>query len=191
MVTLSIASSDAHWEQIVALQQRNLRHALSVEEQNAQGFVHAQHDVPLLRRMADALPQAIAMADGNVVGYCLSLPVALRREQPNLEPMFVQFDRCNYRGRPLSSYRYFVGGQVCVDRDFRGRGLLGLLYHEVRRSLWAPYDLCVTEIATRNRNSIRAHEKIGFEPLLTYCDGSEEWAVAAWPVADDASAPSA
>lgn len=184
MVTISIAHSDSDLEQIVALQRRYLRHVLSVEEQNKEGFVYAQHDVPLLRKMAAELPQAIAVASGRVVGYCLSLPVSLRRELPMLEPMFVQFDRCSYMGRPLPSYRFFVGGQVCVDRDFRGHGLLGRLYHEIRRSLRRPYELCVTEIATRNRVSVRAHEKIGFQPVMTYSDGSEEWVVVAWDMAD-------
>jgi hypothetical protein len=73
-----------------------------------------------------------------------------------------------------------VGGQVCVDRDFRGRGLIGELYRQVHRCLPARYDLCVTEIAARNRNSLAGHEKIGFRTILNYSDGSEDWVVAAW-----------
>jgi GNAT superfamily N-acetyltransferase len=184
MITTSIAQSDSQFEQILALQRRYQRQALTVEEQNEKGFVHTEHDVPLLRRMAAELPQAIAEADDRVVGYCLSLPVSLRNEQPKLESMFVQFNQCSYRGRPLSSYRFYVGGQVCVDRDFRGHGLLGRLYHEVRRCLPTPYDLCVTEIATRNQVSVRAHLKIGFQPLMTFSDGSEEWVIVGWNLVD-------
>jgi hypothetical protein len=64
MVTISVAHSDSHLEQILALQQRYLRRVLSADEENSQGFVYAQHDVPLLRKMAAELPQAIAVADG-------------------------------------------------------------------------------------------------------------------------------
>ena len=39
---------------------------------------------------------------------------------------------------------------------------------------------CVTEIATRNRVSVRAHERMGFEALSTYSDGREEWVIVAW-----------
>ena len=191
MIDISIAHSDSHLGQIVALQRRYLRRVLSPEDQDEQGFVYAEHDVPLLRRMAAELPQAIAVGDGKVIGYCLSFPVSLRREMPKLELMFVQLDRCSYMGRPLASHRFFVGGQVCVDRDYRGRGLLGRLYREVRRSLATPFELCVTEIASRNRVSLRAHAKMGFRPLVTYSDGSEEWVVVAWDLAGAADPASA
>lgn len=184
MVIVSVAHSDSDLEQILALQRQNLRQALPIDEQNRQGFVYTQHDLPLLRRMASELPQAIAIAGGRIVGYCLALPVSLRREQPMLEPMFVQFDRCRYAGRPLPSYRFLIGGQVCVDRRYRGQGLLGRLYHEVRRSLPTPYELCVTEIATRNRTSLRAHAKVGFQRIMTYSDAGEDWTIVAWSLAD-------
>ena len=36
--------------------------------------------------------------------------------------MFTEFERCEYKGKPLSKYRFVVGGQVCVDKEFRGHG---------------------------------------------------------------------
>jgi GNAT superfamily N-acetyltransferase len=140
----------------------------------------AEHSAPLLRRMSIELPQAIAVANDVVVGYCLSLSLSLQHELPSLAPMFDQLGRCAYRGRPLSSVRFFVGGQVCVDRAYRGRGLLARLYERIRRSTPTTYDLCVTEIAARNQVSIRAHERMGFEPIATYLDGSEAWVIVAW-----------
>ena len=180
MITTSTASSDSHFEQILSLQRRNLGRALSQEQQRSEGFVFAEHSVPLLRRMAAELPQAIALSGDQVVGYCLALPPSLRAELPSLYPMFVQFARCIYKGRPLPEYRFVVGGQVCVDRPFRGQDLLKRLYHQIRVSLPSHYDLCVTEIAVRNQVSIRAHEKMGFHTLNTYSDEREQWAIVAW-----------
>jgi len=180
MTTLTIASSDQHLEEILALQQRYLARAVSQEQQAFEGFVFAEHTVPLLRRMAAQAPQAIAVSDGRVVGYCLSMPLSLQAELPSLRPMFEQFGRCFYRQRPLCDYRLIVGGQVCVDRDHRGKGLLARLYEQVRTSLPSRHDLCVTEIATRNVVSIRAHGRMGFETVSTYSDEQEEWAIVAW-----------
>lgn len=180
MTTLTIASSNDHLEQILELQRRYLPRALSVEQQNAEGFVFAEHTLPLLRRMAAELPQAIAVADERVVGYCLSLPVSLQAELPQLAPMFAELARCSFRGRPLAELRFMVGGQVCVDRPHRGKGLLARLYQQVRRSLPAEYDLCVTEIAARNRVSLRAHAGVGFETIASYVADGEEWRVVAW-----------
>jgi L-amino acid N-acyltransferase YncA len=179
-VSLAIASSDSDFEGILALQHRYLRQALTQWEQDAEGFVYLQHDLHILRRMSAELPQAIAVAEGRVVGYCLALAVELRQEVPDLNPMFLQLARCSYLGHPLSSYRFFIGGQVCVDRDFRGRGLAGRLYYLVRRSLPAKFEVCVTEIAIRNRASLASHEGIGFRTVLNYFDGQEDWVVVAW-----------
>ena len=139
-----------------------------------------EHTLPLLRRMAAQSPQAIALADGKVVGYCLSLPVSLKAEVPSLRPMFEQFEYCLYRGKPLASYRYLVGGQVCVDREHRGKRLLSQLYRHIRDTVGPAYDVCVTEIATRNAVSVRAHERTGFEAISTYRDRLEEWVIVAW-----------
>jgi GNAT superfamily N-acetyltransferase len=109
--------------------------------------------------------------------------VALQADVPSLAPMFEQFGRCSFRGKPLAQHRYVVGGQVCVDRDFRGQRLLAQLYDQVRRSLAGACDLCVTEIATRNVVSVRAHEKMGFESIAQYDDGREQWVIVAWDLA--------
>jgi hypothetical protein len=180
MTTLAVASSDQHLQQILALQQRNLVRAMTPEQQAVEGFVFAEHTLPTLQRMAAQSPQAIAVSEDRVVGYCLSMTLALQDELPSLRPMFEQFARCRYRERPLGDYRFIVGGQVCVDRAFRGQGLLARLYEQLRTALPVPCDLCVTEVATRNVVSLRAHEKMGFETISTYSDGHEEWAIAAW-----------
>lgn len=179
-VSVEVASSTLHFEQILDLQRRYHASALPPDAQEREGFVFAQHSLPLLRRMAAELPQAIAVANGTVVGYCLSMALSLRGELPSLVPMFEQFGRCAWHGRPLSAIRFFVGGQVCVDRAFRGRGLLARLYEQVRITAPADYELCVTEIATRNPVSIRAHQRMGFETISRYSDGSEDWEIVAW-----------
>lgn len=180
MTKIDLASSNLHFEQILELQQRYHTASLSPEIQAQEGFVFAQHSVSLLRRMAAELPQAIALVDNLVVGYCLSLPLSLRKELPGLAPMFDQFSHCIYRDRPLAALRFFVGGQVCVDRAHRGRRLLARLYDHIRESVHTEYELCVTEIATRNQISVRAHEKMGFAPIYTYSDEHEEWVIVAW-----------
>jgi hypothetical protein len=180
MTAITLASTDRHLEEILALQRRYHASAVSAEVQSAEGFVFAEHNLPLLRRMAAQSPQAIALSGGRVVGYCLSLPLSLQAEVPSLAPMFEQFGRCVYRGRPLPAYRLIVGGQVCVDRGHRGQGLMARLYEQLRVSLGRGCDLCVTEIATRNGVSVRAHERMGFQIISTYSDGGEEWVIVAW-----------
>lgn len=179
-IAFDAASTDQHFEQILRLQRQNLFSSISEEQQAQEGFVFAEHTVPLLKRMAARLPQVIALSDGKVVGYTLAMTVSMKDEMPSLVPMFVEFERTRYKGRPLSTYNFMVGGQVCVDKDFRGQGLLSRLYHETRNRVYPDYQLCVTEIAARNVVSLRAHEKMGFEVASTYHDGKELWHVVVW-----------
>src|SRR5262245_18198469 len=108
MITISVASSDQHLDEILALQRRYHARVVPEQAQSSEGFVFAEHTLPLLRRMAAQSPQAIALSDGHVVGYCLSLPLSLQAELPTLAPMFEEFGRCVYRGKPLSEYRFVV-----------------------------------------------------------------------------------
>ena len=186
MTAITIASTDQHLEEILALQRLYHTRSLSAEVQSVEGFVFAEHTLPLLRHMAAQSPQAIALSEGHVVGYCLSLPMSLQAEVPSLAPMFEQFRRCVYRGKPLTAYRLAVGGQVCVDREHRGQGLLARLYEQLRVSLGQGFDLCVTEIATRNVVSVRAHERMGFEIISRYSDPLEEWVIVAWDLSHPA-----
>lgn len=179
-IVFEIASSEQHFEQILQVQKQNLFSTISEEQQAQQGFVFAEHTIPLLKMMAAHLPQVIAVNNGTVVGYNLAMPVSMKNELPSLVPMFTEFERSQYRGWPLTTYRFMVGGQVCVDKDFRGQGLLRRLYHETRNRLPPGYQLCVTEVAARNSVSLKAHQKMGFEVVSTYHDGKELWKVMVW-----------
>jgi hypothetical protein len=179
-IVFEVASTAQHFEQILHLQKQNLFRALSAEQQAQQGFVFAEHTLPLLHMLAAHLPQVIAVSNGNVVGYNLAMPVAMKHAMPSLVPMFTEFERSTYHGRRLTTYQFIVGGQVCVDTDFRGQGLLRRLYHETRNRVPPGYQLCATEVAARNSISLKAHLQMGFEVVSTYHDGKELWKVVVW-----------
>lgn len=174
------AVTDDHFAQILELQRRNLYTAISTEQQSQDGFVFAEHNMELLKKMAAHLPQIIALHGEEVIGYSLAMDVTMQDELPSLAPMFMEFGKCMYAQQPLTSFPFIVGGQVCVAKAFRGRGLIGELYRATKNSVGNDFRLCVTEIAVRNEKSLKAHQKIGFEVLGTYHDGTELWNIVVW-----------
>jgi RimJ/RimL family protein N-acetyltransferase len=94
--------------------------------------------------------------------------------------MFVAFDEAFYNGKSLNDYKFVVGGQVCVDSNYRGNGLLSRLYHATKDHLLDDYELCVTEVSSRNHNSLKVHQKMGFDHVHTYDYGVEVWNVIVW-----------
>jgi ribosomal protein S18 acetylase RimI-like enzyme len=173
-------------EQILQLQAANLRDHVSPEQAAREGFLTVAHTLDVLERMHALAPSVIAKEGDTLAGYALVMPVEARAFVPLLEPMFQLFETLSWRGRPLNDYRYYVMGQICVADAFRGRGVFDALYREHQASYGARYDCTVTEVATRNTRSMRAHERVGFEVLKTYRDATDEWAVVALPLRESA-----
>jgi hypothetical protein len=179
-ITLQVAITDQHFEGILQLQHENLHHLISAEQQAKEGFVFAEHNLALLKQMASSLPQVIAVNDNKVVGYNLAMTESMQDELPSLKPMFEEFEKCSYEDRPLMDYKFIVGGQVCVAKNFRGHGLLEKLYRETAKLVGSRYQLCVTEISHRNPKSLRVHQKMGFVIIKTYKSEGEWWDIVAW-----------
>lgn len=175
MIRLTAARNGRDLQQILDLQQRNLATHLSPEEAAEQGFVTARHDLPLLERICGPHGHVVAMDGDRVVGYALVMLREFGAAVPILVPMFEQIERL------LGEARYVVMGQVCVEKAHRGQGVFAGMYDEFRRRLSGDFDLVVTEVATRNTRSLRAHEKVGFRRALQYqAHGGESWEIVTW-----------
>ena len=172
--------SEKDFAAILALQQANLRGVKTPEEEKAQGFLTVSHSLQTLQQMHALEPSIIVKEDDELAGFALVMPVACRQLVPELLPMFEGLEQIIYRGMPLSAYRYYVMGQICVAQAYRGRGVFDRLYNHHRACLQSKYDFVVTEIATRNTRSMRAHERVGFKQLQIQQDALDEWAVVIW-----------
>ncbi|GAB2812562.1 GNAT family N-acetyltransferase [Ferruginibacter profundus] len=175
------ANSQSDLSGIIALQQHNLQHNLSGEEIKEQGFVTVVHSYEALKEM-NAVEQHIVCKDGDtIVAYLLAMTVASQNAIPVLKPMFGVFNSVLYCGKPVSEYNYIVVGQVCVDKNYRGKGILDKCYDTYRHCFQYKYDFAITEIATRNQRSIKAHQRIGFTEIHQYTSpDKEEWSIVAW-----------
>jgi GNAT superfamily N-acetyltransferase len=181
--------------QILDLQRENLAPALSLEEQKAQGFVTVQHTLERIEQMHVLAPSIIVKSGNDLAGYALTMTLEAQQQAPILRSMFRLFDSLNFHGRPLPSFPFYVMGQICVARAYRGQGVFDELYRGHRRIYADRFELLVTEIATRNTRSLRAHERVGFEPIHRYRDDVDEWVIVAWdwssnaPSGDRSNAP--
>lgn len=179
-IEFSTARSEEMLQQILTLQRKNLRTNLSEAKQDKEGFVYAEHSLSVLKTMAAYLPQVIALDQNRVVGYNLAMLSSMKNELPSLTPMFIEFEKSQYNGKKLADYSFMIGGQVCVDDEYRGQGLLKKLYHETKAHLKDRFQLCVTEISEKNTPSLIAHHKMGFKTIRKYTDGETNWHIVAW-----------
>jgi len=166
-------------EQILELQRANLARNVSAEEIVTQGFVTVEHTLPVLERMHAFAPSIVAKDGDALAGYALVMPIECRFFVPLLEPMFQRLDELG-----LFRERFYVMGQICVGKRWRGQGVFDLLYGAHRHYLRSSYDCSVTEVATRNVRSMSAHQRVGFTVIDRYRDPTDEWALLRWDWSD-------
>lgn len=178
-ILYDIARSDEQLKQILALQQINLPNNISEEEKASQGFVTVEHTFNLLKKMNEPWPHIVAIDGNKVVGYALVMLEDLRQDIEILIPMFHEIDKAVSALNPLLSY--FVMGQVCISKPYRGIGLFRGLYHHMKLRMQDKFDCVITEVDPVNTRSLMAHYKCGFKTLKTYTDhNGRSWELIIW-----------
>jgi ribosomal protein S18 acetylase RimI-like enzyme len=176
----SIVSSEDELLQIHALNKRNLRSAINAAEQKSNGFVTWLYSLELLKKMHAVAPSVIIKDGNKIAGYAL---VALKEMSPfhaDLQTLFTHILQFRYEDKPLSHFKFYCMGQICIDINYRGMGLVDMLYQKHKEIYSDRYQLLITEISTSNIRSQKAHEKSGFKTIHSYRDALDEWNVVAW-----------
>jgi ribosomal protein S18 acetylase RimI-like enzyme len=166
---------------ILSLQKANLSHALTQDEVLSQGFVTVNHTFELLDRLNKIENHIVAREHDKIVGYILAMTKKSRFDIPVLIPMFDLFDRIKYKDHYISEFNYLVIGQVCIDKNYRGQGILDNCYQYYKENFQDRYEFAITEIAGKNLRSMAAHKRIGFKEIHSYISPDNiEWIVVVW-----------
>lgn len=83
------------------------------------------------------------------------------------------------------NFHYFVMGQVCIHKDFRGMGVLEGLYQHMKDTMAPHFQGTVTAISPRNPRSLRAHSKVGFQHFHDFTSKGEDWKLVLWDWSND------
>ena len=146
----TVVTTNEELQQIHDLNQQNLKQHLDSDEREKEGFVSWLYPVELLRQMQELAPTVIVKDENRVVGYALTTLKEASSFHPDLKIMFANLESLNYKDRPLFSYHFYCMGQICIARDYRGKGIVQMLYHKHKQTYGEEYDFILTEISTRN-----------------------------------------
>ena len=181
MITYTTSKTDTDFSEIIGLQKTNLLSQLTEKEMQEQGFVTVVHTLDDLKKMNNYEPNLILKDKNKTVGYLLAMTKNSRLDIPVLIPMFELFDKIYFMGKAISEYNFIVVGQVCIQKDYRGMGLLDKSYVAYKDYFKDKYDFAITEIATSNKRSINGHKRIGFREIHKYTDSKNiEWSIVIW-----------
>lgn len=180
MLKARLVTNDDELLQIHQLGQNNHKKNLDQQTQKEEGFVTWLYSFELLKKMHQLSPSVVVGDGEEIVAYALTTLKASRSFHPDLENMFHNLELVQYKNTPLSSFEFYCMGQICIAKEFRGKGLVNTLYQKHKEVYGTQYDFILTEISTSNYRSIRAHEKIGFQTIYNYRDEMDEWNVVIW-----------
>jgi len=99
----------------------------------------------------------VAEVNADVCGYLCGSTVDFNRRFPLLAAMIQHYPFVEFRGRTLDRHASFVCGPVCIDRRFRGKGLLRGLYDALLAEAAARFETGVGFVAEDNPHSLAAH----------------------------------
>jgi ribosomal protein S18 acetylase RimI-like enzyme len=116
----------------------------------------------------------IAKVNGKVVGYALCMDKRFKNKIDVLRSMFVEIDSSLVH-YPKKYTNYIAMGQICIDKEYRKKGIFRGLYNYMREELRAQYSCVITEVDAKNVRSSDAHKAIGFELLKTYFSDAITW----------------
>lgn len=165
---------------ILVLQKKNTKALIPFNEIKTQGFVTVEHQLEQLIKMQELVPQIIAVHQRQLIGYALVMPRELKKSVSALIPMFNLLDTLSYKGQAIKELSYYVMGQICIAKEFRGQGVFKQLYTAHRKLLSKQYNYCITEVSTSNLRSMQAHFALGFELLHRFTDAQDEWNIIIW-----------
>lgn len=172
MVTYTQTTSIEELMQILALQEVNLLENLTVQEKRHHGFVTVKHTINILKKMHEVCPHTIAKFDNKVIGFALSMTKEFSNDIEILKPMFLEIDKTEI------SKNYIVMGQICIDKEYRKKGVFRGLYNYMKTEICKDnFDVIVTEIDVNNKVSLNAHQAIGFEQLIDYNFQGKNWRI--------------
>jgi len=181
MIIFTTSNSKNDLFGILDLQKINLALNLNSDEIQSQGFVTVIHTYNQLSKLNAYERHIIAKDNGKVIGYLLAMTEHSKCDVPILVPMFNIFNLSTYKDKKIVDCKYIIVGQVCIDKAYRGQGILDKCYATYKEYYGDKYDFAITEIAKSNKRSLKAHKRIGFKEIEKYTSPDDtEWVIVVW-----------
>ncbi len=140
------------------------------EEDKKDGFV----TTPFTKeQLADIINKEqgifIAIDNDEIVGYVMSASWQYWSAWPIFAHMIQDLPKLTYLGQTLSMDNSYQYGPVCINKKYRGSGLLAQLFDFALESMEKRYPILVTFVNKINPRSYAAHrQKLGLEVIQEF-----------------------
>lgn len=153
---------------VLALQELYLVSNLSEEEKKS-GFVTTPFTIKQLTYVINNEGLFIAKDDNKIIAYIFAESWPFFSQWPIFEHMISLFPKLSFQDFEISSTSSFQYGPICIDKKYRGKGLINLLFEFMRVHVVKKYPLSLTFINKTNIPSLKAHtEKLKWTTIADF-----------------------
>ena len=139
---------------VLALQKLYLVSNLTEEEKKS-GFVTTPFSVEQLTYVINNEGLFIAKDNGRVIAYIFAESWDFFSQYPIFEYMISLFPKLKFQDFEINSISSFQYGPICIDKKYRGKGLINLLFEFMRIHIVKRYPLSLTFINKNNIPSLK------------------------------------
>lgn len=140
------------------------------EEDKKDGFVTTPFTKEELSSLIDQEQGIfIARADGEVVAYVMSASWDFWSKWEMFRFMVSNLDGKQYQDIKITSANSYQYGPVCIDKRYRGSGLLEQIFAFALEKMSKRFEILITFVNKENPRSMKAHrQKIGLDVLSEF-----------------------
>ena len=143
-------------EGVLDLQKLYLVSNLSEEEKKA-GFVTTPFSVDQLTFVINNGGLFLAKDNAKTIAYIFAESWDFFSQYPIFEHMISLFPKLSFLDLEINTTNSFQYGPICIDKEYRGKGLINSLFEFMRIHIEKRYPLAVTFINKTNAPSLKAH----------------------------------
>lgn len=149
---------------ILNLQEKYLYRNLT-ETERKEGFVTTPFTIPQLEEIINQDGIFIAEnEDAAIIAYAFAGSWKYFEQWEIFNFMVSRFPKLSFHGNKITTTNSFQYGPVCIDKAYRGKGVLNQIFEEMRIVFYKKYPISVTFINKINVISEKAHtKKLGWE----------------------------
>jgi len=148
---------------ILDLQSANLFSNMS-ETERTKGFVTTPFTVALIKEIIAQSGLFVAIDHKKVVAYVFAGNWNYFCHWDIFKYMITRFPNLKFNSKSITTENSFQYGPICIDVNYRGRGVINQIFEKMRLSMKDKYSISLTFINAENIPSTKAHtEKLGWE----------------------------
>lgn len=149
---------------VLSLQKKYLYSNLS-EEERKYGFVTTPFTVSQIEEIITQNGLIVAENECNtIIAYAFAGSWNYFEQWGIFNFMVSRFPILSFNGAEITTENSFQYGPVCIEKSYRGNGVLNLIFEEMRVEFLKKYPISITFINKVNTISEKAHtKKLGWE----------------------------